>query len=238
MAIARTLALLALAVAPAAFAYRPFDHTDASVAPRREVELELGPVGFLDLGGQLQYAPRLIANYGAAKGSEIVFESSYHLTLGQSAAPRFSVSGVQLSLKHVFRPGLLQQEAGPSVAVEFGVLLPGYHDDEGWGGSCTGIASVGAGPVLLHLNLGAALERNGHLSLEPALIAEGPRQWAVRPVAEALWSHEWDGADVASVLAGAIWPFREDLVFDAALRAGRAEGSRLLEARGGVTWSF
>ena len=40
----------ALAMPPLAFAYRPFDSTDAAVAAKGEVELELGPLGFLKTG--------------------------------------------------------------------------------------------------------------------------------------------------------------------------------------------
>jgi hypothetical protein len=238
MAIARTLALLALAVAPAALAYRPFDNTDAAVAGPREVELEVGPIGFVDAGGQLQYAPRLVVNYGLAPATEIVFEGIDHVAVGQSTGPRFSVSGVQLSLKHVFRDGILQEQGGASLAGECGLLIPGLHDDSGWGGACTAITSFSAGPILLHLNLAAALERTGNFAVEPGLIAEGPLKWPVRPVAEALWAHEWGVGNAASVLAGVIWPLREDLALDAALRIGGVDGTRLLEARSGFTWTF
>jgi hypothetical protein len=39
-----------LAMPRLAFAYRPFDSTDAAVAAKGEVELELGPLGFLRTG--------------------------------------------------------------------------------------------------------------------------------------------------------------------------------------------
>jgi|1185.fasta_scaffold137542_2 hypothetical protein len=234
----RSLTLLALSVAPAAAAYRPFDNTDAGVAGLREVELEIGPIGFVDAGGALQYAPRFVANYGIATETEVVFEGVDHHAVGRATGPRFSVSGLQLSLKHVFRQGVVQQSAGPSVAAECGALLPGYHDDEGFGALCTGIVSFAAGSVLLHLNATLALERTGNFAVEPALIAEGPQTWPVRPVAEALWSHEWGAGNAATLLAGLIWQLREDFSLDAALRRGRSEGANLTEARAGFTWAF
>ncbi len=238
MATLRIVALLALAVAPAASAYRPFDNTDADVANPHEVELELGPIGFVDAGGITQYAPRFVANYGIAARTEIVFEGVHHLAVGRAAGPRFSVSGLQLSLKHVLRAGVLQEAFGPSVAAECGLLLPGFRDEEGFGGVCTGIVSIAAGAVLVHLNASASRERTGNFAVEPAVIAEGPRKWLVRPVAEALWSHEFGGANAATVLGGFIWQLREELSVDAALRAGRSEGTALLEGRGGFTWTF
>lgn len=234
----RTLALLALAVAPAALAYRPFDNTDAAVAGPGSLELELGPVGFVDSGGRVDYAPRFVANYGFAPAMELVLEGVHHLAVGRVAGPRFSLSGLQLSLKRVLRAGVLQEGPGPSVAGECGVLLPGIHDEERFGAACSAIVSAAAGPLLLHLNGNLALERTGNLAVEPALIAEGPQEWRVRPVAEALWSHEWGGGNAATLLAGAIWRIRDQLSVDAALRAGRSEGASLLEARGGFTWAF
>lgn len=208
------------------------------MAKTREVDLELGPIGFVDAGGNVQYAPRFVVNYGIAAATEVVFEGVHHLAVGRAAGPHFSVSGLQLSLKRVLRSGVLQEGAGPSVAGECGVLLPGYREEEGFGGVCTGIVSVGLGAVVLHLNASVARERTGNFAVEPALIAEGPRRWPVRPVAEALWSYEWGGGNAATVLAGAIWQLREELSLDAALRGGRSEGATLLEVRGGFTWAF
>ena len=232
------VALLLLGVAPAASAYRPFDNTDADVAKPNEVDLELGPIGFVDEGGSVQYAPRFVANYGIAAATEVVFEGVHHLAVGRAAGPRFSVSGLQLSLKRVLRAGVLQENAGPSIAGECGVLLPGFREEDGFGAVCTGIASIAAGAVLLHLNASVARERTGNFAVEPALIVEGPRRWPVRPVAEALWSHEFGGANAATLLAGFIWQLAEDLSVDAAVRGGRSERTTLLEGRGGFTWTF
>jgi hypothetical protein len=118
------------------------------------------------------------------------------------------------------------------------VLLPGFREEEGFGGVCSAIASLRAGPALLHLNASVALDRTGNVAVEPALIVEGPPRWPVRPVAEALWSHEWGGGNAATLLLGIIWQMREDLSLDAALRGGRSEGATLFEAPGGFTWTF
>ena len=70
-ACAATAALLL--AAPAAHAYRPFDGTDAAVAERDAVEIELGPTGFLRIGsGRFLVAPAVIANLGLADHWELV----------------------------------------------------------------------------------------------------------------------------------------------------------------------
>src|SRR5437763_13726549 len=54
------LACIAVALPRPAFAYRPFDSTDAAVAAEGEMELELGPLGFLKTG-----ADRFLVTPGA-----------------------------------------------------------------------------------------------------------------------------------------------------------------------------
>ena len=44
-------------------------------------------------------------------------------------------------MKGVLREGALQDKTGPSLATEFGVLLPGIRDDPGIGASLAGILS-------------------------------------------------------------------------------------------------
>jgi hypothetical protein len=57
------LGLLAWSV-PAS-AYRPFDGTDAAVAAKGELEIELQPAGRLhDQGGTSLIAPATVINYG------------------------------------------------------------------------------------------------------------------------------------------------------------------------------
>ena len=203
-----------------------------------KLEIEAGPVGFIDAGGSVQYAPRLVANYGLAGATEVVLEGVQHVALGRAAGPRFSVSGLQVSLKRVLRAGILQENAGPSFAAECGALLPGVHDEEGFGVVCGAIVSLRSGPLLMHANASIALERTGKLAVEPAVIVEGPTPGPVRPVAEALFSREWGAGNTATLLAGLIWRVREELTIDGAVRGGRSEGTTLLEMRAGFTWAF
>src|SRR5947207_777068 len=114
---------LAICSAPA-FAYRPFDGTDAAVAEPGELEIELQPAGLLWQGSdKTLIAPATVLNIGLTKGWELVLEGQGQTPLSPSG--RSSLAGAGAFLKTVLVPGSLQGLAGPSVATEFGALLPG-----------------------------------------------------------------------------------------------------------------
>lgn len=117
---------------PAA-AYRPFDVTDASVADLDHIEVELGPVEYVRaIDQRMLLAPDLTLNYGFAPGWEAVLEGQ--TAHGLSAAmPRISQTSDEFSLKTVLRDGVLQEQPGPSIAAELGMLLPGIEADHGTG---------------------------------------------------------------------------------------------------------
>src|SRR5262249_7904666 len=106
-------------------AFRPFDGTDAAVAETGEIEIELGPVEYLRMGAdRALLAPDLRINYGFIPGWEAALEG--RLTHGLTAdVPGTSLVESQALLKGVLREGTLQEKPGPSIATEFGVLLPG-----------------------------------------------------------------------------------------------------------------
>ena len=86
------------------------------------------------------FAPDLRVNYGFASGWEASLEGdvSHGLTAG---IPGTSVIAGEALLKGVLREGGLQEKPGPSIATEFGVLLPGINDQHGTGAILTGIVS-------------------------------------------------------------------------------------------------
>src|SRR6201981_2250163 len=123
-------------------AYRPFDGTDAAVAGTGEMEIELGPVEYLRGGAERTLlAPDLRINYGFIPGWEAALEGK--LTHGLTAGiPGASLVESQALLKGVLREGTPQEKPGPSIATEFGVLLPGINDQHGAGGVLNGIVST------------------------------------------------------------------------------------------------
>src|SRR5689334_2082455 len=109
------------------FALRPFDGTDAAVVESGEFEVELGPLEYLREGSAHSLiAPAVVANYGFAKGWEATIEGMalYGLSVENR---RNNLVDNGLFLKHVLREGSLQDKLGPSIATEFGLLLPDLH---------------------------------------------------------------------------------------------------------------
>jgi len=138
----------------------------------------------------------------------------------------------------VLREGALQDQPGPSIATEFGVLLPGINDQHGAGGSIAAIVSQRWEPITLHLNAAAAITRQQHADLFLSTILEGPHDWSVRPVAEVAYEREFGRVETKSALIGAIWQVRDDLGVDFGLRGGRVNDHPLAEIRAGLTFSF
>lgn len=233
-------AALAIAVtvsAVPAFAYRPFDGTDAAVADPGEVEIELQPVGRLREGpDKTLIAPATVFNFGLSEGWEAVFEGQGQTPLSEPGPT--TLNGAGAFLKHVLRPGSLQNKDGPSIATEFGVLLPDSTAENGFGASVAGIVSHRFDWGTLHVNAAAALTREHRADLFLGTIIEGPVKWKVRPVAEVFYEEEFGKAHTASMLVGAIWQVRENLAFDVGVRHALTNGRPVDEIRAGLTFGF
>jgi hypothetical protein len=232
------LSFFVMVWSPEALAYRPFDGTDAAVADLGDVEVELGPAGYLREGSERTLiAPAARFNYGFANGWEAVIEGQAAHGLSGDAR-RSSLIGNAASLKGVLREGSLQDKPGPSVATEFGLLLPGINDEPGVGGSVAGIVSQQWPWATVHLNVVAAVTRQQHGDVFVGAIVEGPREWPVRPVAEVFHERDFGRLTTTSELIGAIWQVRETLSFDAGLRRARVNNHTLDEVRAGLTFAF
>lgn len=234
------LTLGALAWPAAGWAYRPFDSTDAAVAAEGEAELELGPIGLERVGSATTlFAPSLILNWGIASGWEVVLEGRQAFALGNDVSgSRYRLEDTALNLKGVLRQGCLQEHDGPSVATEVGILLPTVNAEPGAGAQGTLILSQRWEFMTLHVNGQVAWTRDHEPGLLGGLIIEGPEAWPVRPVAEVIYGGGRGGPTQRSALAGAIWPVREGLAIDAALKVARVGGEDVVEVRAGLTWAF
>ena len=233
-------ALACVALPAPARAYRPFNSTDAAVAGRGEIELEVGPAGFLEEGSdRWLVAPALILNWGFARDWEAVLEARHLIRLGAvGSGRRLSVEDAALSLKTVLRDGVLQEGSGVSVASELSALLPSVDGETGAGLEGAVIVSQRWEAVTLHLNGAAAWTRAHVPGFFTGLIAEGHDAWAIRPVAEVFVEGERDVPTTFSGLAGAIWRVRDNLSVDAGLRLARAGDVSIMEIRAGFTWAF
>jgi hypothetical protein len=233
-------ALIALGLiacsAPAA-AYRPFDGTDAAVAKQGEMEIELQPAGRLrDASGTSLIAPAWVINYGLSETWEAVFEGQGQTPLAPAGPTSLTAAGA--FLKHVVVPGSLQDKTGPSIATEFGVLLPDSTGNSGVGASFATIVSQRWDWGTIHLNAEAAVTREHHGDVFLGAIVEGPSTWTVRPVAEIFYEKEFGREETFSGLVGLIYRVRDDLSFDVAFRHALTGGHPVNEVRAGLTFGF
>src|SRR6185437_8612666 len=218
-------------------AYRPFDGTDAAVAAKGEMEIELQPAGRLhDESGTSLIAPAAVINYGFSEDWEAVLEGQGQTPLSQPGPTGLTTAGA--FLKHVLVPGSLQDKSGPSVATEFGVLLPDSTGNSGVGASLAGIVSQRWDWGTIHLNAETALTRGHRGDLFLSAIIEGPSTWTVRPVAEVFYENEFGREQMFSGLVGLIYKLRDDLSFDVAIRHAFTTGRPVNEIRAGLTFGF
>jgi hypothetical protein len=220
-----------------AHAYRPFDGTDAAIADPGEVEVELQPAGAQWSQGQNQLiAPAVVLNYGFLENWEAVLEGQLQTPFSPSGPTSLAASGA--FLKHIIRPGSLQDQLGPSIATEFGVLLPDSSGDSRVGASIDTIISQRWDWGTAHLNIAADLTRNQRADVFTDLILEGPSKWVVRPVAEFFYEEEFGLSHTLSGLIGAIWQVNDKLSFDVGFRHAITNGSTVNEIRAGLTVGF
>jgi hypothetical protein len=236
----RLAAILLIAYSSLALAYRPFDSTDADVAHAGDAEIELGPVQWVREGSQrFLQAPAVVANFGFSKDRELVIEGRHEIARDpEPGESRSSLVDNAVSIKQVLRRGVLQDETGPSVATEYGLLLPGVNTQHGTGLSLAGIVSQRSQLGTVHLNAVLARTREHESEVFLGTILEGPYTWRVRPVAEAFTDHTTGSPDTNSGLVGAIWRVRDGLSFDAGLRYAQQGSETVHEFRLGITWAF
>jgi hypothetical protein len=235
--VAALVVTAALVHATPASAYRPFDGTDADVADRGEFELELGPSHFYRIARRnYLIAPATVLNLGVLPDTELVADFQDFVALNPEAgAPRVQLLDTDVFLKRVFRRGTLQGESGVSIAVEAGPLLPEINGTNAFGASLDGIFSYRWPALTLHFNQWLQYTREHDALIFEGLILEGPHDWAVRPVAEGFYTHEWNAGDEVSALVGAIWAVQESFSLDTGVRGARVMGQNAIEVRLGFT---
>ena len=225
--------LVVLFAASPASAYRPFDGTDAAVADLGEVEIEFQPIGALR-SGQTKPLSDAILNFGFADRWELVLQGTAQ-PLPEGIGP-LSVSDGAF-LKYVLRPGVLQEKSGPSIATEFGPLLP-PAGGSGVGFGWAGIVSQRWDWGTIHWNVATNLTPDQHGELFFDAIVEGPNKWKIRPVFEIYSDSVVNVSQTFSGLVGAIWQVNDKLSFDAAVRFASVDGRPVSELRLGLTFGF
>jgi len=227
-------------VSELALALRPYDSTDADVAKQGEFELELGPVGRRREGSKrIEVAPAVIGNFGLGGERELVIQGQREVALDREPGePRSTIVDNGVFIKQVLRQGAMQDASGPSIATEYGLLLPSVHGERGTGFSVAGIVSQRTDAVSVHLNAVLEWTREHEPGLFLGAILEGPHAWIVRPVAEVFAEQASGSPRTTSQLVGAIWRAREGLSFDVGIRKAYDGNETVRELRLGLTWTF
>ncbi len=220
-----------------AFAYRPFDGTDAAVADLKQIEIEFQAFGWQhDASQTTLIAPGVRFNYGFAERWELVVEGRLETPLSPGGVSSLAANGA--FLKYVVKPGVLQEQTGLSIATEFGALLPEVNGDRGTGFSWAGIVSQRWDWGTAHFNVETDLTRDQRGEAFLSVILEGPAKWKVRPVVEVSYDKVWTQTESYSGLVGAIWQVKDNLSFDAAYRYGVVNRQPVNEIRAGLTFAF
>jgi hypothetical protein len=242
IAIAVAVLLTTTVGARRAYAYRPFDGTDADVAGLGEFELELGPVHwYSQAGNHYLIAPATVLNLGIFRGVELVVDFQNYVGIDEAPGEaRDRLLDTDVFVKGVLRRGSVQGESGISIAAEVGPLLPNVNGENGYGASCNVIASQHWNDFTMHVNNWVELTRGKlHLDWFEGVILEGSQDATVRPVTELYVERELVTGEMTwSALVGAIWRAREGLDFDVGLREAVVGDDPVSEIRLGLTWAL
>jgi hypothetical protein len=235
------IACAMLFVPTAAHAYRPFDGTDGDVAELGEFELELGPVQLLHADKRnYLLTPATVLNLGIIPRVELVVDFVGNVPLRRDPGEAgYQVRDTDVLLKFLLRKGVLQEDSGPSIALETGPLTPEIAGEKGFGAIADLIVSEQAGWFIAHLNSIAELGR-GDLAFTwtSTLIGEFRFNEIAWPVMELRWDREVRSGDsVYSALAGFIWSVTEGLDVDGAAMVASVDGQPSFQGRLGLTWA-
>ena len=228
--------LIFLGIAGPAFAYRPFDGTDAAVAAPGELEVELQPAGVRREGATpTLVAPWTVVNFGLSEGWEAVFEGQGETPLSPSGPTNLIAAGA--FLKHVVLPGSLQGKSGPSIATEFGVLLPDSTGDSGVGASWAGIISQRWDWGTINFNVETVLTRDHHADVFLGSIIEGPANGRCGRSRRSFTRGNSVMEETFPGWSDLIWQVSDKLSFDVAFRHALTNHHPVNEVRAGLTFA-
>lgn len=220
-----------------AFGYRPFVSTDASVVNEHKWDFEVGAFKWIHNDKQdTIITPSIRANYGIRRDWEVVGESDVQI-YKEGDDRNQEIVDPALSLKGVLHEGILQDKEGPSLAAEFGLLLPSTAEGERRTGlSGIGILSCKLLDSIFHLNAGMELDRS---NFKPnaiwGIILEYPLDGKFRMVGELNGTAKSQKRPDNSGLIGFIYRVGE-VDLDFGLRKGFSDEASDWELTTGVTF--
>jgi len=231
--------LLTALLASAAQAYRPFDLTDADVAKRHNFEIELGPAELIGVDAEHSLrAPNLSINFGLATGRELTLEGANRVALKATPGePRAILEDVAFAFKQVLRRGSLQDESGPSLAMEDAVLLPERGENH-LGAAASLILSSASKRGTTHFNVEAERLPEQRNAGSAGVIFEASDHFGIAPAVELKVEALKGGPPEHSVIFGLIYVPGEETEYDVAVRFAKAADERIFEIRAGMTWQM
>lgn len=234
------VSIILVAISRYAFAYRPFISTDAAVAQKGKLEIELGLFEITRERGKNEIiVPSLRLNYGILKNWEIVGEFDVQV-FKEGEDRNLELREPALFLKGILREGILQNKEGPSFAIEFGVLFSSTVVEERKAG-LEGIAILSdniSDLFLYHINVGGELDReNFDLNAIWGTIIEYPFEGRFRLVGEVNGTIKNSGNHEVFGLIGFIWEIN-GVAIDFGVRKGLSDAATDWELTTGVTFSF
>lgn len=230
------VASLAWLMADPAWAYRPYDSTDADVADDDEVEIEFGWQE-TDFDRESANGGRVVFNLGIGRDREMVIEGGWVHMRSSSGDSSSAIEGVGAFLKQIHRRGSLQGESGFSLASECGFRLPTRSEEIGAGGECLLVASHEISALAIHINAGLAYETDHRWSRSVGLIIEGAGARRLKPGIEVLHEQSEGSHSELWVLAGMTWAASDAYAFDFAHRWAIQPSTDSYEWRLGLTWT-
>ena len=221
-----------------AWAYRPFESTDAAVEETNELEVQLGYFVLKRIEGKtIPFIPQVELDYGILGR----FELEGEFEVEESPDEGIQLDDPEIEFKGLLREGVLQKKSGPSIALEMGLLLPSTEEEErDLGFKGFGILSERLSFFTCHINLGGGLNREDRNPFALwGVIGEVAVNPTFRFVGEFNGEHPEGESYDNSGLLGFIWYSKElNSYFDVGVRKGISGEEADWELTTGVTFSF
>ena len=237
----RAVAMMILGLAwwHPAWAYRPFDFTDADVAEARTLEIAVAPAEYLEHGEvRSMHLPNLSLTFGLGGGYEFGVEGINSVFLKtDDTQPQSSFFEWAAAIKRLLRRGNLQDVAGPSIATEGEVVVP-TRGQVRPGTALAVVMSDESKTGVAHLGVEVARTPELENELSVVLILETLDYHGVRPVAELATTGVRHALPENSALIGVIYEAYEGLAFDVGVKFGKAGDDRSTELRTGASWQL
>jgi hypothetical protein len=220
--------------APTASAY-VLDANDARTVAPGGLELEFQPAGWYQTfgpeGERYLIAPSVMVYAGLADGWDLIVIGRGYVGLEGGDQTRYSVTDNGVFTRLLVREGSYAgDDAGPSIAIQLGVILPSWRDEEGAGASAALLISQEWTQLDLHLNVQVDRRRSGRPGVFATIALEGPLEWPVHGIVEAYVDVE-DGSRELSVLGALSIAPKDRWTIGGGVRYFDVDGTRGIEVR-------